>query len=49
MTDFSVARFLRQGVVGDWWNYFTAEQNARFQAVWDQKLGGTALGPHFAL
>jgi len=49
MMDFSVARFLRKGVVGDWRNYFTAEQNTQFQAVWDQKMGDTALGQHFTL
>jgi len=49
LMDFSIARFLRKGVVGDWSNHFTAEQNARFQAVWDQKLGGTALQQYFAM
>jgi len=49
MMDFSVARFLRKGVVGDWRNYFTAEQNAQFQAVCDQKMGDTALGQLFIL
>ena len=39
MMDFSIARFLRKGVVGDWKNHFTAEQEARFQAVWEQKMG----------
>src|SRR5215831_16505701 len=43
MMDFSIARFLRKGVVGDWKNYFTAEQDARFKAVWKQKMSGTAL------
>jgi hypothetical protein len=41
--DFSIARFLRKGVVGDWRNHFTAVQNERFQVVWDQKMGGTTL------
>jgi sulfotransferase family protein len=39
MMDFSIARFLRKGVVGDWKNHFTAEQDARFKAVWEQKMG----------
>jgi hypothetical protein len=30
-------------VVGDWKHHFTGEQDARFQAVWDQKMRGTAL------
>jgi Sulfotransferase domain len=43
LMDFSIARFLRKGVVGDWRNHFTAVQNERFQVVWDQKMGGTTL------
>ena len=35
--------------VGDWRNHFTAEQNARFKAVWEQKMGGTALSQSFAM
>ena len=49
MMDFSIARFLRKGVVGDWKNYFTAEQDARFKAVWKQKMGGTALYQYFSM
>jgi hypothetical protein len=49
MMDFSIARFLRKGVVGDWRKHFTTEQNERFHAIWDQKMGGTALGQHFAM
>jgi hypothetical protein len=49
MMDFSVARFLRKGTVGDWRNYFTAEQNTRFQTVWDEKIHGMALEQHFPL
>ena len=49
MMDFSIARFLRKGVVGDWKNHFTAEQDARFQAVWEQKMGGTTLYQYFAM
>jgi sulfotransferase len=48
MMDFSIARFLRKGVVGDWRNHFTAEQDVRFKAVWEQKMGGTALYQHFS-
>jgi hypothetical protein len=47
--DFSIARFLRKGVVGDWRNHFTEAQNARFDAVWDRKMGKTALRRHFAM
>src|SRR5438093_4244211 len=49
MMDFSIARFLRKGMVGDWRNHFTAEQNARCKAVWEQKMGGTALSQSFAM
>ena len=49
MMDFSIARFLRKGVVGDWRNYFTAEQNERFQADMGPEDGrhrtGAALRP----
>jgi hypothetical protein len=47
--DCSIARFLRQGVVGDWRNHFTAEQNTRFNAVWEQKMGSTALHQYFSM
>jgi len=49
MMDFSIARFLRKGVVGDWKNHFTAEQDARFKVVWEQKMGGTALYQYFSM
>jgi hypothetical protein len=49
MMDFAIARFLRKGVVGDWKHHFTGEQDARFQAVWDQKMRGTALEQYFAM
>lgn len=49
LMDFSIARFLRKGVVGDWRNHFTAEHNARFQEVWEQKMGGTAVQQYFAM
>ena len=42
--DFSVARFLRKGEIGDWRRHFTPAQAARIQALWDQKLGGTSIG-----
>jgi hypothetical protein len=37
--DFSIARFLRKGTVGDWKNYFTQTQNERFDAEWDRRMG----------
>jgi len=38
--DFSIARFLRKGIVGDWKNYFTEAQNERFDAEWERKMRG---------
>jgi hypothetical protein len=32
--DFSIARFLRKGIVGDWKNYFTESQIQRFNREW---------------
>ena len=34
---------LRKGVVGDWKNYFTPEQNARFEKEVLAKLEGSGL------
>ncbi len=45
--DFSIAHPMRKGEVGDWRNYFTTEQDERFKAVWDQKMGGTGLAKYF--
>ena len=42
--DFSVAPFMRKGIVGDWCNQFTPQQAARLQAVWNDKMGGTSIG-----
>jgi hypothetical protein len=36
--DFSIARFLRKGVVGDWKNYFTERQNERVDAEFERKV-----------
>ena len=47
--DFSVAPFLRKGVVGDWRNYFKPEQAARIQTLWNERMGGTALGDILSL
>lgn len=35
--------FLRKGVVGDWKNYFTPDQAARMDALYEQHLKGTGL------
>jgi hypothetical protein len=41
--DFSVAPFLRKGEIGDWRRHFTAEQTARIQVLWDEKIRGTSI------
>ncbi|XP_041478094.1 sulfotransferase 1C2-like [Lytechinus variegatus] len=35
--------FLRKGVVGDWMNFFSDEQSARFDAVYKEKMAGSGL------
>jgi sulfotransferase len=45
--DFSIRRPPRKGEVGDRRNHFTNEQNERFKAVWDQRMGGTVLAEYF--
>nr|XP_054767352.1 sulfotransferase 1B1-like [Lytechinus pictus] len=35
--------FLRKGVVGDWMNFFSDEQSARFDAVYKAKMAGSGL------
>ena len=41
--------FMRKGVVGDWKNYFTPEQIARLDAVYDEKLKGTGIDLEFLI
>ena len=41
--------FLRKGIVGDWKNHFTAEQSAKFDAVYQEKMKGTGLSFEFEL
>jgi hypothetical protein len=38
--DFSVVRFLRKGIVGDWKNYFTETQNELLDAEWERRMMG---------
>ena len=39
--------FMRKGIVGDWKNYFTPEQVARLDAVYDSKLRKTGIELEF--
>ena len=38
---------MRKGIVGDWKNYFTPEQAARLDAVYDEKMKGTGIDLEF--
>ena len=41
--------FVRKGIVGDWKNHFTAEQSAKFDAVYQEKMKGTGLNFDYTL
>jgi sulfotransferase len=41
--DFSIAPFIRKGIVGDWTSHFTAAQCERFEALCRQKLAGSGI------
>ena len=34
---------LRKGIVGDWRNHFTTEQNAEFDAIYAEMMKGSGL------
>ena len=35
--------FIRKGIVGDWKNYFTEDQNQRFDEQYTEKMSGTGF------
>jgi len=39
--------YIRKGVVGDWKNHFTAEQNEQFQQMYEENMGGSGLELNF--
>ncbi|XP_063964817.1 sulfotransferase 1C2A-like isoform X2 [Lytechinus pictus] len=39
--------FMRKGIIGDWKNYFTADQNRRFDELYQKKLSSTGLVMQF--
>jgi hypothetical protein len=38
-----VPTHFRKGIVGDWRNHFSTEQNERFDALYLEKMSGTSL------
>ena len=40
-------QFLRKGIVGDWKNHFTPEQNAEYDAIYAEKMKGSRLDFEF--
>ena len=36
-------RFMRKGIVGDWWNYFTEDQSKKMDMLVVEKMTGTGL------
>ncbi|XP_022245700.1 sulfotransferase family cytosolic 1B member 1-like isoform X2 [Limulus polyphemus] len=41
--DMSQSKFMRKGIIGDWKNYFTDDQNQEFETVYKEKMAGSGL------
>ncbi|KAH9374902.1 hypothetical protein HPB48_020949 [Haemaphysalis longicornis] len=41
--DMTQSKFMRKGIIGDWKNYFTAEQSQAFDELYTQKMAGSGL------
>ncbi|GBM87569.1 Sulfotransferase family cytosolic 1B member 1 [Araneus ventricosus] len=41
--DLTQSKFMRKGVIGDWKNYFTEEQNRAFNKLYNKKMQGSGL------
>ncbi|CAL1271670.1 unnamed protein product [Larinioides sclopetarius] len=41
--DMTQSKFMRKGIIGDWKNYFTEEQNIAFNKLYNEKMQGSGL------
>ncbi|PRD39238.1 UNVERIFIED_CONTAM: Sult1b1 [Trichonephila clavipes] len=41
--DMTQSKFMRKGIIGDWKNYFTEEQNIDFSKLYNEKMEGSGL------
>lgn len=41
--DMTQSKFMRKGIIGDWKNYFTEEQNAVFNKLYSEKMANSGL------
>jgi hypothetical protein len=41
------SKFMRKGTVGDWKNYFTAEQSTEMDAIYAERMGDVGFDFHY--